>query len=623
MAMLEQLRAGLAGRYEVEREIGSGGMALVFLARDVKHHRPVALKVLRPEVGGAVGASRFLREIEIAARLSHPHILPLHDSGETNGLTYYVMPFVDGETLRTRLAREHQLPIHEALRIANDVAGALAYAHASGVLHRDIKPENILLSAGHALVADFGIARALSAAGGDKLTGTGVAVGTVYYMSPEQAFGSEAVDGRSDIYSLGTVLFEMLAGRGPFVGKNAQAVLAQIVTANAPAVGETREGIPPGVERIVQRMLAIDPNDRFATAADLATAISAVTTGPTSATVSAPHPSRRSRNLRIGVAAATAIVLAAAVWALAGQRGGGGSRGPANRIAVLPFAIHGGGQLDYLGEGVVDLLSRNLEGVDDLQTVDPGTVITAVHHGRGTASMMDVDAGRAVVGRVGAGGFVLGSVNSSGSRMRIQAAMYDADGRESEANASVEGDTAQLLELVDKLAGELLVKRRPGAQHRLIQTALLTTHSLPALKWFLNAEQSLRRRQLDSAIAGYQRAIAEDSTFALAYYRLAVAAGWSDRHTLSTDAATRALSVNKRLSPREKRLVSAYDAFRRGDADTAERQYRAVLEDFPDDLEAEFQLGDVLYQYNPLRGRPRLEARPMLDRVLAHDPGFL
>ena len=207
--------------------------------------------------------------------------------------------------------------------------------------------------------------------------------------------------------------------------------------------------------------------------------------------------------------------------------------------------------------------------------------------------------------------------------MRIQASLYEGEEAEPSAHASVEGDTTQLLELVDRLAGELLVKRKAGAEYRLTQTALLTTRSLPALKEFLNAEQNLRRRQLDTAIAGYQRAVAADSTFALAYYRLAVAAGWTDRHALSSEAVTRAQSLSNRLSDRDRRLVSAYAAYRRGDPDAAEREYRAVLDNFPDDLEAEFQLGDVLYQYNPLRGRPRLEARPMLDRVLAHDPGFL
>ena len=273
--MLDELRAGLAGRYEVEREIGSGGMAVVFLARDLKHGRPVAIKVLRPELGGVVATTRFLREISFAAKLSHPHILPLHDSGETNGLTYYVMPFVEGESLRARLMREHQLPIRDALRIASEVADALSHAHRRGVFHRDIKPENILLTEGHALVADFGIARALSEAGADKLTNTGTVVGTVHYMSPEQAFGNDNIDGRSDIYSLGAVLFEMLSGRPPFVGA-AQSVMAQLITQPAPSVSTTRDGVPVGVERIVSQSLAIEPKDRFATAGELSSALSAV-----------------------------------------------------------------------------------------------------------------------------------------------------------------------------------------------------------------------------------------------------------------------------------------------------------------------------------------------------------
>ena len=622
--MLEQLRAGLAGRYEVAREIGRGGMAIVFLARDLKHQRPVAIKVLRAELGGAVAAARFLREIAIAAKLSHPHIIPLHDSGETNGLTYYVMPFIEGESLRDRLTREQQLPVIDALRIANDVADALAHAHRHGVFHRDIKPENILLAEGNALVADFGIARAVSEAGADGLTGTGLVVGTVQYMSPEQAFGDKNVDGRSDIYSLGAVMFEMLTGRPPFVGA-AQSVMARRATEPAPVVTAARAEVPARVEQIVTQSLAIDPTDRFATAADLSKALAVALLEREERAMQRTRlglSSRRSRIQAIAAAAVLAIVCAAVVWTRERRPVTPGGAAPQNRIAVLPFAVHAGGRLEYLGDGIVDLLSRNLEGVDDLRTVDPGTVITAVHH-RDNSSAIDAGSGRSIVARVGASEFVLGSVASSGSRLRIQAALYDRNGDEARVSAGVEGDTAELLELVDQLAGELLVKRKPGSHHRLNQMAQLTTHSLGALKSFLNAEQSLRRRQLDSAIAGYQLAIADDSTFALAYYRLAIAAGWSERHALSNDAINRAATIKSRLGEREGRLVSAYAAFRRGNADVAEREYRAVLEDYPDDLEAEFQLGDLLFQYNPLRGRPRVEARPLLDRVLAQDPGFL
>src|SRR5881398_3244428 len=216
---LARLQAALADRYTIERELGRGGMATVYLAQDRKHHRQVGIKVLKPELAAALGPERFLREIETAARLNHPHILPLHDSGEATGLLYYVMPYVEGETLRNRLDRAGQLPVAEAVQIVREVADALSHAHSHDVVHRDIKPENILLEAGHAVVADFGIARAITAAGGEQLTATGLAVGTPAYMSPEQAAGDSVLDGRSDVYALGCVLYEMLAGEPPFTGR--------------------------------------------------------------------------------------------------------------------------------------------------------------------------------------------------------------------------------------------------------------------------------------------------------------------------------------------------------------------------------------------------------------------
>src|SRR3990172_6937736 len=224
---LDRLTAALAGRYRIERQLGSGGMATVYLAEDLKHHRQVALKVLRPELAAVLGPERFLREIEIAAKLNHPHILPLFDSGEAEGVLYYVMPYVAGESLRERLSREKQLGIEDALQIAREVADALDYAHRRGVVHRDIKPENILLEERLAAVADFGIARGISVAGGERITATGVAVGTPEYMSPEQASGRGELDGRSDIYALGCVFYEMLAGHPPFTGTTAQEILAR------------------------------------------------------------------------------------------------------------------------------------------------------------------------------------------------------------------------------------------------------------------------------------------------------------------------------------------------------------------------------------------------------------
>ena len=621
--LLARLQQRLSDRYRVEREIGSGGMAHVFLAEDLKHHRKVALKVLRPDVGSAVGGERFLREIEIAARLSHPHILPLHDSGEMDGLLYYVMPYVEGESLRDRLRREGKVPLRDALRIASNVASALAYAHSRDVVHRDIKPENIMLTGGYALVADFGIARALSQAGAEGLTRTGIAIGTVQYMSPEQAAG-DPLDGRTDVYSLGTVLYEMLTGRTPFSDSSARAMMTMLVTEPAPPIGP-EHGVTPDVASVVNKALERDPANRFS-AASFATALDELTPTMSAPTTTIPrtadHRSPRSWRAAIGgFAVLAALGGTALVWSAANRTSADEHASPENRIAVLPFAVHGT-QLQYLGHGIVDLLSRNLEGVDGLSAIDPGTVISSLQSGA-TTRVIDADAGEALGKRFGAGWFVLGSVNPVGSRVRIQAALHRAGTAEPVATASEEGDSTELFALVDRLAGELLVNRDAGAAQRLSRIAAITTHSLPALKAFLNAEQQLRGRAMDSAIAGYQRAIAEDSTFALAHYRLAVAAGWAERHAMSNQAVERGVRLANRLNERDRRLITAYAAYRRGAADDAERQYRAVLESYPDDLEAEFQLGDLLFQYNPLRGRPRLEARPLLDKVLALDPGFL
>ncbi len=270
---LERLRVALADRYQLERELGRGGMATVYLAQDIKHDRPVALKVLKPELAAALGTQRFLREIRIAARLNHPSILPLHDSGEANGFLYYVMPYVEGESLRGRLKREKQLPLDDALQIAREVADALNYAHSHDVLHRDIKPENILLHGGHAVVADFGIARAISAAGGEQLTATGLTVGTPPYMSPEQAIGDGELDARSDIYSLGCVVYEMLGGDPPFTGSSAQAILARKMVDAPPGLRTVRETVPEAVEEVILKALAKAPADRFVTATQFADAL--------------------------------------------------------------------------------------------------------------------------------------------------------------------------------------------------------------------------------------------------------------------------------------------------------------------------------------------------------------
>jgi len=270
MTIKEQLGRGLSGRYTLERELGEGGMAVVFLAHDLRHDRPVALKVLKPEISAEVGAERFLREIKLAARLTHPHILPVYDSGEAEGLLFYVMPNMEGQSLRERLDRERQLPLELALRVARDVASALDYAHRQHVLHRDVKPENILFNEGNVMLADFGIGKALS--GGKSITQTGMFVGTPSYISPEQAAGETSLDGRTDLYSLGCVLYEMLAGEPPFTGATAQIIISKRFASPIPKVRAARD-VPEAIDEAVTRALARTPADRFSSAADFIDAL--------------------------------------------------------------------------------------------------------------------------------------------------------------------------------------------------------------------------------------------------------------------------------------------------------------------------------------------------------------
>jgi eukaryotic-like serine/threonine-protein kinase len=273
MSSADRLAAALADRYRIERELGAGGMATVYLAEDGRHHRRVAIKVLHPELSAVLGPDRFLKEIELTANLQHPHILPLFDSGAVDGLLYYVMPFVEGETLRSRLTREHQLPIAESVRIAIDVAGALEYAHKRGVVHRDIKPENILLHEGRPQVADFGIALAVQQAGGSRMTQTGMSLGTPQYMAPEQAMGDKGVDARADVYALGAVTYEMLTGEPPFTGPTAQAIVAKVMTETPRPLSSQRPTVPAEVEAAVLTALQKLPADRFASAAEFASAL--------------------------------------------------------------------------------------------------------------------------------------------------------------------------------------------------------------------------------------------------------------------------------------------------------------------------------------------------------------
>ena len=380
MTARTSLSSALADHYAIERELGAGGMATVYLARDLKHERAVALKVLRPELAAALGAERFLQEIRVSARLDHPHILTLIDSGESVGFVWYVLPYVRGESLRDKLMREKQLPIDEAVRIATQVASALDYAHRQGVIHRDIKPENILLHEGEAVVADFGIALAVQETGGKRLTQSGMSLGTPLYMSPEQGTSDRALDSRSDIYSLGVVLYEMLAGEAPHTGPTAQAIIAKVLTEQPKSLRVLRNTVPEVVDQAVTKALAKVPADRFATAAQFAQAIDA----PLRGSVTAQAPTLKS-------------------------------------IAVLPFIdMSAEPGNDYFGEGMAEEIINALTGL--------GALRVAARTSSFAFKGQNVDV-RTIGQRLDVGAVLEGSVRRAGDRLRITAQLISvADG---------------------------------------------------------------------------------------------------------------------------------------------------------------------------------------------------
>lgn len=405
---VEQVQAVVGDRYRIEREIGAGGMATVYLAVDLKHGRQVAVKVLDSGVTAAMSAERFLREIQLIASLQHPHVLPLHDSGEADGVLYYIMPFVKGESLRARLNRGTMIPVAEAVRLATEVAEALECAHRHGVVHRDVKPENILLSDGHALVADFGIARAVSDEGGARLTQTGSALGTPTYMSPEQITESTTVDGRSDVYSLGCVLYELLAGIPPFTGPNAQAVMVKHVTGAVSPPRRSGETIPPGVLHALLRALAKEPAERYARAADFAHA------------------------LRIGTASPVPSAVAAA---------------PAATIVVLPFENASPDPNDaYFSTGLTDEVISDLSKVKAIRVISRQSSMQL----RGTTKDL-----RTIARELNVRYALTGSVRRAGDALRIVVELVDTGTDTSIWSEKYTGSVANVFELQEQLSRQI------------------------------------------------------------------------------------------------------------------------------------------------------------------------
>ena len=509
-----RLSAALADRYHIERELGVGGMATVYLARDLKHDRDVALKVLRPDLAQSLGSERFVREIRLAARLTHPHILPLYDSGEADGFLYYVMPLIEGESLRDRITKTKQLAIDEAVQVARDIADALDYAHRHDVVHRDIKPENILLHDGHAVVADFGIGKAVTAAaGGETITETGVTIGTPAYMSPEQAAGDASVDGRSDLYSLGCLMYEALTGEPPFTGPTAQAIIAKRFSVTPPQVTVSRHAVPEWVSRAIAKLLAREPADRYATGAELLAVLKSA-----------------------GSAAQTAK---------AGEKS----------IAVLPFTnMSADAENEYFSDGITEEIINALVQLPDLRVA----ARTSGFAFKGKA----VDL-RAIADKLGVRTVLEGSVRKAGNRIRITAQLVNAADGYHLWSEHYDRELTDVFAVQDEIARTiaqtLKVKLGGAEQAPLVRPP---TSDVEAYELYLKGRYFWAQRGagIRKGLEYFQAALRKDPDYALAH------AGLADAYTLMafygyarpTDAMPQALAAAERALALDASLAEAH-----------------------------------------------------------------
>ena len=591
---LETLRAALSDRYRVEHLLGSGGMATVYLAHDLKHDRPVAIKVLRPELAAALGPERFLREIQIAARLNHPHILALHDSGEIEGLLYYVMPYVEGESLQDRIAREKQLPVADAIRLTREVASALAYAHGLGFIHRDIKPGNILISNGYALVADFGLARALTRARGtDLITHSGITIGTPTYMSPEQGSDDAVIDGRSDIYALGCVVYEMLVGDPPFSGSTPGAVLARHAAGRVMPIRALRPAVPVGVEGAVMRALEKVPADRYQRVEELdealASGLSATSAGP----------------VRWPTIGAVLAVLFAVGVILLKRDGGDARRGGLDslRFAVLPFV-----QSDNAaGTAAVERMVQDaLDRWTGLSVVDRFQVSEAMARRQDQVSPLTSAEAVRIARGLRAGKYLRGEVSQRGDSLSVRVELFEstAIGRKlRDRTVSLSTSLAHADSTLAALVDDLLLSstgsgsapsRRGGSR------------SLPARQAFDRGDAAIRDWDLGAADSAFAAALRFDPEYAQAALWQAQVRMWSEEAPARwTGAIETAHTGRGRLSKRDSVLAHALLTFHRGDKGAACTLWRTLTQERSDDFAGWYGLATCLRADNAVLRDPR------------------
>jgi serine/threonine-protein kinase len=605
----DHLKAALADRYRIERQLGAGGMATVYLAEDVKHDRKVAIKVLKPELAAVLGAERFVQEIKTTASLQHPHILPLFDSGEADSFLYYVMPYIEGETLREKLNREKQLGIEEAVKITTEVADALDYAHRQDVIHRDIKPENILLSSDHAMVADFGIAKAVSVAGGEQLTETGLAVGTPAYMSPEQGGGTGQIDGRSDVYGLGCVFYEMLTGEPPFTGASAQAVLAKHALDTVSPVATVRSRIPPQIDRAIAKALAKARPDRFATAREFADTLGR-------ASREEPTVARRRvlAHVRTALTAGIVLLIAAAGWfgsKLLGQPS-------IERFAVLqPVNLMNQPEQEFFVQGMHDALITEL-GRAGMTVVGRQSVIRY----RNTDTPI-----RTIARDLAVEAVLESSVFWVGDTVSIEARLIDGASEDVLWSRSYGNDTRHVIrtirDLTAGIARELRLALTPQAEARLASAAEIDAAAYEA---FLKGEQrvaALTPSGLDAAMRYYEEALQIDSTYAPAH--AGIARVWGGRQQmglvapyvstpLARAAAMKALELDSTVAEVHS-MLAAMNAWHTWDWEAAEAEFRRAIELDPSSPRTHA----VYSHFLNIMGRAD-EAMAQIDTALNLDP---
>lgn len=629
-ALAARVSAGLGDRYVIGHVVGAGAQATVFQARDLKHKRTVAVKVLRQELASSVSSERFLREILIAAGLTHPNILPVFDSGSEQGLLYYVMPFVAGETLADRIARDGALHLTEALRLTHEIGAALQHAHDHGLVHRDVKPANVLLSGGVAVVADFGLARALESGGAGstslELTAEGAGMGTPSYMSPEQALGSGDLGPATDQYSLACVLFEMLTGRRPYEGNSLHALVAQHVTAEPPDASTLSPDVHRETAAAIRRALAKTPADRFPSVNAFVAAAEAPADGAVAARRVSPRgmAAWATRGNLIRLAAGAAVLVAAALgWSRFGP-GGPGPRLDPDLVAIAPFSAPEA-QLAIWREGFAEVVARNLDGAGRLRTVSM-TVVSRGWKGGGDASAL-TELGR----RTGAASAVAGTLLQRGrDSVQLTATVYDVARSRSLGEVDLVEAATQMGGLAERFT--IVVLTRLGKSQQLAEARLAAAHTtpLPALKAFLQGEYHFRRTAWDSALVHYRQAVDLDPGMALAFLRMAMVNEWQHhRDSVTSQFARQAARLNVGLAPRESLLVEAEALkatlrFRFDDsayATHAERLFRTLetaIRQYPDDRELWYSLGNSRAN---LAGKVR-GALDALDRSIAIDSGF-